>query len=271
MSTRKISSAPEPAVDYFREPLGFLQSTLLVLLLVGSLEMGFLFNTVCSYALMTLAFYEMIQVQIRQDKEDRIQIKSNWVEWYYYTVVQFYMVSKTWLTPELLHASGVVLPEVLDDVIFRYHSFYSFCLLSFGLMFFVLSLEEGFYAYQFKQFGWSLLNIAMIVLAGHGFLIGLWRIRVWWAYTLACLCFRDIVDNVVSKLDPVRIPLHSLSPQHTLFGFLVSATAAFTFYFTVSFLFPYLRPILDRQRNPADRLVPLQPHQALIHALRRLR
>ena len=271
MSTRKISSASESAVDYFREPLGFLQSTLLVLLLVGSLEMGFLFNTVCSYALMTLAFYEMIQVQIRQDKEDRIQIKSNWVEWYYYTVVQFYMVSKTWLTPELLHASGVVLPEVLDDVIFRYHSFYSFCLLSFGLMFFVLSLEEGFYAYQFKQFGWSLLNIAMIVLAGHGFLIGLWRIRVWWAYTLACLCFRDIVDNVVSKLDPVRIPLHSLSPQHTLFGFLVSATAAFTFYFTVSILFPYLRPILDRQRNPADRLVPLQPHQALIHALRRLR
>ena len=175
-------------------------------------------------------------MQIRQDKEDRIQIKSNWVEWYYYTVVQFYMVSKTWLTPELLHASGVVLPEALDDVIFRYHSFYSFCLLSFGLMFFVLSLEEGFYAYQFKQFGWSLLNIAMIVLAGHGFLIGLWRIRVWWAYTLACLCFRDIVDNVVSKIDPVRIPLHSLSPQHTLFGFLVSATAAFTFYFTVSSL-----------------------------------
>ena len=63
MSTRKISSASESAVDYFREPLGFLQSTLLVLLLVGSLEMGFLFNTVCSYALMTLAFYEMIQVQ----------------------------------------------------------------------------------------------------------------------------------------------------------------------------------------------------------------
>jgi hypothetical protein len=60
------------------------------------------------------------------------------------------MVSKTWLTQELLQNSGIVLAPFFDDVLFKYHSFYTFCLLAGGMILFVLSLEEGFYAYQFK-------------------------------------------------------------------------------------------------------------------------
>jgi len=43
-----------------------------------------------------------------------------------------------------------VLPTFFDDMLFKYHSFYTFCLLAGGMILFVLSLEEGFYAYQFK-------------------------------------------------------------------------------------------------------------------------
>lgn len=102
------------------------------------------------------------------------------------------------------------------------------------MIFFVLSLEEGFYSYQFKQLGWSVINMIVIVTAGHGHLAGLWRLRLWFVYTILCLCFRDVVDTFVSKFIPVKSPLHVLSPKATKLGYISGAIAAFIFYFKVS-------------------------------------
>jgi len=57
------------------------------------------------------------------------------------------MVPKTWLTQELLASSHIFLPTLIDDALFKYHSFYTFLFLAGGMILFVLSLEEGFYAY----------------------------------------------------------------------------------------------------------------------------
>lgn len=56
----------------FKESVGHFQSILLVMLTFGLLEVGFLYSSVVVYLLMTIAFYEMISVQTRQDKEERI-------------------------------------------------------------------------------------------------------------------------------------------------------------------------------------------------------
>jgi len=104
------------------------------------------------------------------------------------------MIPRTWLTQELLFNSGIILPAFFDDMLFKYHSFYTFCLLAFGMILFVLSLEEGFYQYQFKQMGWSILNLMAIVSAGHGLLLGLWRVRIWFVYTILCMCLRDVTN-----------------------------------------------------------------------------
>jgi len=141
------------------------------------------------------------------------------------------MVSKTWLTSELLLNSNILLPSIIDDILFKYHSFYTFCLLAIGMILFVLSLEEGFYAYQFKQLGWSLLNLMVIVTAGHGHLLGLWRLRIWFVYTVLCLCVRDFADNLASKYVPISAPLHTLSPKATIFGYIFGGFVAFVFYF----------------------------------------
>ncbi len=69
-----------------------------MLVSIGALEVGFFYNTLLAYVLMTVAFYEMIHVYSKQEKEQRIMIKSVWIEWYYYFVVQFYIIPKTWLT-----------------------------------------------------------------------------------------------------------------------------------------------------------------------------
>jgi len=144
------------------------------------------------------------------------------------------MVSRTWLTKELLTNTEIFPPQILDEMLFKYHSFYTFCLLASGMIFFVLSLEEGFYAYQFKNMGWSILNLLVIVGSGHGLLIALWKMRMWFVYTLLCMCFRDLVDHLVSKFVKVGPPMHVLSPKSTLLGYIIGGASAFAFYFVVS-------------------------------------
>lgn len=75
----------------------------------------------------------------------------------------------------------------------------------------------------------------VIVMAGHGHLSGLWRLRLWFVYTVLCLAFRDLVDNVVSRYVPIKSPLHALSPKATKLGFLAGGAAAFFFYYQVRF------------------------------------
>jgi len=56
----------------------------LVLAGFGAISCGFLHATAFSYAMQTVAFAEMIKLQSRHDKEQKIQIKTKWVEWYLY-------------------------------------------------------------------------------------------------------------------------------------------------------------------------------------------
>lgn len=74
----------------------------------------------------------------------------------------------------------------------------------------------------------------VIVTAGHGHLLGLWRLRLWFVYTVVCMCLRDYADNLISRLVPVGPTLHSLTPKATIFGYIVGGIVAFAFYFNVS-------------------------------------
>lgn len=162
-----------------------------------------------------------------------MKITSNNIQWYMFFSVQFYMVPRTWFTQELLFNSGILLPAFLDDMLFKYHSFFTFCFLALGMILFVLSLEEGFYAYQFKQMGWSILNLIVIVSAGHGLLLGLWKVRIWFVYTILCLCVRDVTDHLVSKLG-IGPTMHSLNQKATILGYVLGAIASIAFYSMVA-------------------------------------
>lgn len=157
------------------------------------------------------------------------------MQWFFFVTIQFFLATKTWLTQDILYAAGIVPPQFIDDVLFKYHAFYTFCLVAIGMICFVLSLEEGFYAYQFKQMGWALLNMILISGAGHGLLVALWRLRIWFVYTLTCLYCRDIVDHFISNYLPIGPKLHSLAKSQTLIGYLFGGISAFAFYFLVSF------------------------------------
>jgi len=50
----------------------------------------------------------------------------------------------------LLEASGLEHTGFLNAILFSYHNLASFVLFTVGVIFFVVSLQEGFYNYQFK-------------------------------------------------------------------------------------------------------------------------
>ena len=171
------------------------------------------------------------------------------------------MITRTWLTQDLLYDSGIHPPQVLDDMLFKYHSFYTFCLLASGMIFFVLSLEEGFYAYQFRQMGWSILSLMVIVGSGHGLLLSLWKVRIWFIYSVLCLYLRDVVDCLVTNFIGGP-PIHHLSPKSSILGFIVGGLCAFGFYFQVSvFNLTYCRVDVVRRQYAAKFLVQCQSHQ----------
>lgn len=220
----------------YKHAIGNIQSFCLVLLVLGSIEVGCLYTSAVSYILMTTAFYEMVRVSAKQEKEDRIQIKTKWMELYSFLGAQFFFMPQTWLTQELLNNSGIELSPFLHDMLFKYHPFYTFCLFALGMILFVFSLEEGFYAYQFKQLGWSIINLMVICTAGHGFILSLWRVRIWFVYPLLCMVIRDSASVLISHFVPLGPSLHELSPKLTVLGYIFGAVTAFGFYFFVSFV-----------------------------------
>lgn len=73
------------------------------MLTMGSVEVGCIYTSILFYVLMTVAFHEMIKVRARQELEEIVQIKTHYVQWFFYCCIQFFMITRTWLTQDLLY------------------------------------------------------------------------------------------------------------------------------------------------------------------------
>ena len=185
---------------------------------------------------MMVAFSEMMKIQSDAAKEDKIQIKTRYIEWGFYLTYQFFITTKTWLNYPLLQKSDLA-PEVgslFYWIFFRYHNIVSFLLFTAGMMFFVLSLQEGFYAYQFKRLGWSLLSTFSIVNGGTGLMIALWGNRLWFFYAITCITIHNAVDYIFCRYFPLKSSMLLLKLEATIEGFLAGSVSCFIYFFIVS-------------------------------------
>ena len=98
---------------------------------------------------------------------------------------------------------------------FGHHNLISCCIGALGIIFFVISLQEGFYLYQLKRFGWTVVSAMAIVFGFHGHLISLWHNRLWFCYSLMCVVFHNFVEHLVSKYLPWKSILLQLNPEAT--------------------------------------------------------
>jgi hypothetical protein len=116
---------------------------------IGAMEFGFLYTTIIAMIMSFYAFNEVMSLRARKDKESHIQIKSFWIEWYFFITFNFFVMGKTWMTPQLLQSSGIGIDPYSFSyiVLIRHHALCSFMSFTIGIIFFVISLQEGFYTY----------------------------------------------------------------------------------------------------------------------------
>ena len=88
--------------------------------MLGMLEVGFLYSTIAIIVLATVAFAEMVQLRANRAKEEKIQIKTNYIDWCFYLSFQFFMTTKTWCNYPMMLKSGLT-PEkgtLIFEIIF---------------------------------------------------------------------------------------------------------------------------------------------------------
>lgn len=102
-----------------------------------------------------------------------------------------------------------------------------------GIIFFVISLQEGFYSYQIQRLGHILAFTGIIASSFHGFLTGLWTCRIWFIFPIATIALRNAIEYLVEKYCPLRTKIYDLKPKATMEGFVAGIVAALIFNFTV--------------------------------------
>jgi hypothetical protein len=102
-----------------------------------------------------------------------------------------------------------------------------------GIIFLVISLQEGYYSYQVQRFGHILAFTLIIVSSFHGFLTGLWTCRIWFIFPIATIALRNAIEYLVEKYCPLRTKIYDLKPKATMEGFVAGIVAALIFNFTV--------------------------------------
>ena len=117
---------------------------------------------------------------------------------------------------------------------YEYHELIVFMMMTIGIILFVISLQEGFYAYQFRMLGWTLLSAFLIISGCSGMLMSLWMCRMWFFYAVCCVTTRNLIDHFVCTWFPMRTHMSKLKPEATVEGFIAGIVASFGFYVAVS-------------------------------------
>ena len=178
----------------------------------------------------------MVKLQRIRDKESKIVIKSKIIEWYFFFCFQLFLIPKTWLTMPILQKSGLA-PEpgsLIHLLCFEYHDLTVFILLTIGQILFVISLQEGFYSYQFRMLGWTILSALLIIIGCNGLLLSLWKCRVWFFYAICCITVHNAADYLACLYFPLKTPIMMLKPEATFEGFTMGVIASFLFFTVVS-------------------------------------
>mmetsp|Transcript_40656 Transcript_40656/g.39274 ORF Transcript_40656/g.39274 Transcript_40656/m.39274 type:complete len:117 (+) Transcript_40656:221-571(+) len=106
--------------------------------------MGHMYCAMLVFWIASTMYKEIISLKRRKDKDEKITF--SWIDWYYFSVLMFYMVPKLFLRRVLME-KALEVGTLFHTVVYYYHNIISFNLFVLGILFFVLSLNQGSYRY----------------------------------------------------------------------------------------------------------------------------
>jgi hypothetical protein len=106
MATRKSYDGDSQKVtihlEFDEADVGLFESLTLLIAAFGVLEFGFTYMTAFICLVEVVAYYEMLKLKIRRNKELNIQIKSKWIEWYFFICFLFVTIGRSVAKMQLL-------------------------------------------------------------------------------------------------------------------------------------------------------------------------
>lgn len=88
-----------------------------------------------------------------------------------------------------------------------------------GFVFFVTSLQQGHYKFQFTQFAWTHMALVLIVVQAHFIMNNIFE-GMFWFFLPAALVITNDIWAYICGMAFGRTPLIQLSPKKTVEGFL---------------------------------------------------
>jgi phosphatidate cytidylyltransferase len=131
---------------------------------------------------------------------------------------------------------------------FKHHTLISAMLLITGLVLFTLSLEKGYYRYQFKRLGWQIVCTLVTIPAGLFFGFYVFKGYFWVLMTNGSVMINDIMAYVFGKTMG-RTKLIQLSPNKTVEGFVGGAVSTMLFAVFVSQYVSQFKQIICPQKE----------------------
>ncbi|KAF7639853.1 Phosphatidate cytidylyltransferase [Meloidogyne graminicola] len=152
------------------------------------------------------------------------------LSWYFLLTSDYFFFGES-----LIDYWGLVLRK--DRFLFAlivHHRLISFVLYCFGFIWFVLSLQKGFYLRQFSLFAWT--HVTLLIIVSQSFLIiqNLFQGMIWFLFPVSMIICCDIMSYMFGFFFG-KTPLIKLSPKKTWEGFIGGAISTILFGLVLSY------------------------------------
>nr|CAD2168660.1 unnamed protein product [Meloidogyne enterolobii] len=146
------------------------------------------------------------------------------LSWYFLLTSDYFFFGES-----LIDYWGLVLRK--DRFLFAlivHHRLISFVLYCFGFIWFVLSLQKGFYLRQFSLFAWT--HVTLLIIVSQSFLIiqNLFQGLIWFLVPVSMIICCDIMSYMFGFFFG-KTPLIKISPKKTWEGFIGGAFSTILF------------------------------------------
>eukprot|EP01084_Bolivina_argentea_P050387 92647_1 len=156
------------------------------------------------------------------------------LHWHFFLTSIFFLYGQLLTEHLLIGIFGT--DSFILKFIFRHHYFLTFILLIIGLISFVLSLKAGYYKYQFKQLGWCMAIIIIVVVQSTFVMKNIMDGIIWFIIPAIAIITNDVMAYMCGRSFGKRFikqPLIKLSPNKTWEGAI--GACFFTIIFSVIF------------------------------------
>lgn len=213
-------------------------------LFVGVILSGHVYIALLIALLQVLSYNEVINLTGEKQYFDDLPW-GRILSWYFMVVAMFYQKGESLF---MFFRNVGIFERVLYRLI-AYHRLISYALYMGGLMFFVCTLQPGYYRQQFAQFTTTHMAIFFVIIQGNYIELNILHGLYWFLIPVSLVIVNDIMAYVCG-ITIGRTPLIKISPKKTVEGFL----GAWLFTMIAAILLTYLSASSDYMVCPMDRV-----------------